>query len=183
MEELVEEDEPGERLGERLHEVARTGLDEVVDEPVDEGPDGGLVLGDDGGREVGVDEPLVLTVEWRVDLLGQRRHPRLPERHRDPVGGAERLPVLRHPDHVLVAADQPEAAVLLAARDRMVGAHAGHRGVQVPTELGRHVVEAMGAPLVVEVDDVAVRSRCRHGDALRLLQPRVGAVRPLSAAS
>ena len=44
VEELLEEDQAGQRPGEVVHEVAGAGLDELVDEPVDQPPGGVLVL-------------------------------------------------------------------------------------------------------------------------------------------
>ena len=74
--------------------------------------------------------------------------------------GAERLPVLRHPHDVLVLGDDPEAAVLLAVGDGADAAHGGEGLVELVGELGRQVVEAVGAPRRGE--DVASGCPCLH---------------------
>ena len=138
--------------------------------PLTSAPGGVFVLEDRVRGEEGVDQPLVLPVQRRIDHLGDRRDRRRSARDRDAELGAERLPVLRHPHDVLVLGDDPEAAVLLAAGDGADAAHGGEGLVELVGQLGRQVVEAVGAPRRGE--DVAFGCACLHCSCSSVVSPR-----------
>ena len=137
----LEEGGTRERPGELGHEVTPTGLYEGVDQAAHQIPDGSLVAGDRGRREVGVDQPLEGPLQWRIEVLGDGGDDHIGPRDRDPVGRAEGSPILGDPEHVLVPGHHPEAAVLVAVGDRALLSHAGEGRVEVGAQRGRQMVE------------------------------------------
>ena len=145
VEHVLEEGESRQRSGDGLHEVAPAVLDDVVDEPGHQGARRLLAPDDHRRGEPGVDQPLELPVQRRVHHLGDGVHRRGRRRDADALGRAERAPVLRDAQHVLVAGHDPEAAVLVAPGDRLAPAHLGQRLVQRRRQHRRLVVELAGS--------------------------------------